>query len=130
MPVRFVDDEFSFTKVGNDHYAFNSLKLREVKLYHPETEGEIFVKSIDKYFALTFNFNSETSKKFKTIVTQFDNDFEEREQQFDYLQQRFILILKRGKVLWLRRKYKRICNQYEEAFIQKVINSTCDTTKE
>ena len=38
-----------------------------------------------------FNFNSETSKKFKTIVTQFDNDFEEREQQFDYLQQRFIL---------------------------------------
>ena len=91
VPVRFVDDDFSFTKVGNNHYAFNSLKLREVKLYHAEIEGEIFAKSRDKYFALMFNFNSETSKKFKTIVTQFDNDFEEREQQFDYLQQRFVL---------------------------------------
>ncbi len=91
VPVRFVEDDFTFAKVGNDHYAFNSLKLREVKLYHAEVEGNIFATDRDKYFALTFNFNSETSKKFQTIVTQFDNDFEEREQQFDYLQQRFTL---------------------------------------
>lgn len=90
VPVRFVEDDFSYTKVGNNHYAFNSLRLREVKLFNVGI-ADTFVRTSNSYFSLAFNFNSETTKKFKTIVTNYDNDFEEREQQFDYLEQRFTL---------------------------------------
>lgn len=91
VPVRFVDDDFTFRKVGRNEYAFNSLKLREVKTYNIGPVGDVFNSTTENYFALGFNFNSETSKKFNTLVTSYDNEFEDREQQFDYLQQRFTL---------------------------------------
>lgn len=90
VPVRFVDDNFSYTKVGNYQYSFSNLKLREVKLDDVGVSNS-FKLSTNRYFSLAFNFNSETTKKFKTIVTEFDNSFEEREQQYDYLEQRYIL---------------------------------------
>ena len=91
VPVRFVDDDFSYTKVGNFQYAFNSLKLREVKIPYGRINGEIISRTVNSLFSLLFNFNSESTKKFKTIVTSFDNDYEEREQQYDFLEQRYIL---------------------------------------
>lgn len=94
VPVRFVDDDFSYKKVGNFQYAFDSLKLREVKLFNVGINNT-FVRTSNSYFSLAFNFNSESTKKFKTLVTSFDNDYEEREQQYDFLEQRYILSQRR-----------------------------------
>jgi uncharacterized phage protein (TIGR02218 family) len=110
VPVRFVDDDFSFSKVGDRHYAFSSLKMREVKLYDVGISANVFNRIRDYYFALAFNFNSDTSKRFKTIVDEFDNSFENREQQYDYLQQRFTLnqrkLLTRSDVEYLITLYR------------------------
>ena len=90
VPVRFVDDEFNYKKVGDFQYAFDGLKLREVKLFNVGINN-VFFRTSDSYFSLAFNFNSETTKKFKTLITGFDNDYEAREQQYDFLDQRYIL---------------------------------------
>ena len=58
VPVRFVDDDFSYTKVGNFQYAFNSLKLREVKIPYGRINGEIISRTVNGLFSLLFNFNS------------------------------------------------------------------------